>query len=512
MRVALVVVALAALAALAVVGSSVEAEVEWITPSFLEEAPQQRAWNKASSDEPHLAPVAAYNDAHESHSLMESQATAEARVDAMLSATVTAQGKTEAQLEAEIATRGPGLFAEFKARFKKTYTDETARLKTFLANLLRIAKLNAKAFFSSIPKRLRAVYTHLSEFADQTKEEFAQLMGATPYGRDLNLPIAPAAPVGVLAGKTATVVPTSGKVEAKVVNGTTSTATPVKTSKDAKSRTPKGVKQTKGKKKASAKKGKSFLEVETEVDVDGPPVRRNMVAPIDSDWRAKGTPIANQGRCSACWSFAATAALETLAGIAKSTPAPALSQQQLLDCVRLMDKTNGCKGGNPLEAIKWLQANGGQAAASAYPVTFSPTGSCTKTASGAGVVPSRVFSAVRPCAISESRGFSGCPSPDENELGHQLSSGGPLITTLDASSFQFYAGGVMADDTSCSKALDYAHHVVVIEGLSTDAATGVRSWILRNSWGESFGEKGRIRMLFGKNVCGLGNNVLKVTV
>lgn len=71
--------------------------------------------------------------------------------------------------------------------------------------------------------------------------------------------------------------------------------------------------------------------------------------------------------------------------------------------------------------------------------------------------------------------------PDEAEMAHQLSSGGPLLVIFDASSFQFYTSGVLVNDANCSTAAAKVDHVLSIEGLQTDAKTGTRYWIVRNS-------------------------------
>ena len=65
------------------------------------------------------------------------------------------------------------------------------------------------------------------------------------------------------------------------------------------------------------------------------------------DWRVQGavTPVKQQGLCGACWSFAATGALEGAWKLfGPNHTLDSLSEQQLVDC---SSKNNGCDGGNP---------------------------------------------------------------------------------------------------------------------------------------------------------------------
>jgi hypothetical protein len=70
-----------------------------------------------------------------------------------------------------------------------------------------------------------------------------------------------------------------------------------------------------------------------------------------------------------------------------------------------------------------------------------------------------------------------------------------------SSVFQFYTGGIISS-TACGTSLDHAVNLV---GYGT--ASGVLYWIVRNSWGTSWGEAGYFRVLrstsSGVGICGL---------
>jgi C1A family cysteine protease len=78
---------------------------------------------------------------------------------------------------------------------------------------------------------------------------------------------------------------------------------------------------------------------------------------------------------------------------------------------------------------------------------------------------------------------------------------GPVSVAIEADQqcFQFYSGGVLSDP-SCGTTLD---HGVLVVGYGTDAATNTPYWIVKNSWGASWGEAGYIRLIRGTNECGI---------
>jgi len=81
---------------------------------------------------------------------------------------------------------------------------------------------------------------------------------------------------------------------------------------------------------------------------------------------------------------------------------------------------------------------------------------------------------------------------------------GPVSVTIEAdtSVFQMYTGGVL-DSIRCGTSLD---HAVAAVGYGTEG--GVEYFLVRNSWGTSWGEQGYIKIAASagsrnKGVCGI---------
>ena len=198
------------------------------------------------------------------------------------------------------------------------------------------------------------------------------------------------------------------------------------------------------------------------------------------DWRAKGavTAVKNQGQCGSCWSFSTTGNIEGQWFIA-GNPLVSLSEQQLVSC----DTTNnGCQGGMMDNAFAWLvSTNGGNILSeSVYPY-----------ASGQGTAPACNPPAVAPAAtITGHRDLPG----SESSMAQWMLTGGPISIGVDATSWQTYSGGVMTNCVSTQ-----VDHGVLAVGF--DDSSSPPYWIIKNSWGPTWGESGYIRIAKGSNQC-----------
>ena len=100
-------------------------------------------------------------------------------------------------------------------------------------------------------------------------------------------------------------------------------------------------------------------------------------------------------------------------------------------------------------------------------------------------------------------GYVDVPEGDEQALKDALATVGPVSVAIDATQekFMLYKRGVFVDDT-CTNKEDSLDHGVLVVGYGTD--NGMDYWIVKNSWGTTWGEEGYIRMARNKeNMCGI---------
>jgi len=219
------------------------------------------------------------------------------------------------------------------------------------------------------------------------------------------------------------------------------------------------------------------------------PVRNGdpATSPDSVDWRTQGAVnyVKNQGQCGSCWAFSAVCALEGQWAIHKGS-LPDCGEQQLVSCD---PSSHGCSGGWPSRSYDYISGQGsnGIDTQSSYPYTASDS-SCdySKTQDGQNVAAT--------CTGPHSVGSS------EGALQEAVGNVGPISICLCASSSAFgqYSGGIF-DDASCGTSIN---HAVACVGYDTNQ----NYWIVRNSWGTSWGESGYIRMVKGKNMCGMLSN------
>ena len=104
--------------------------------------------------------------------------------------------------------------------------------------------------------------------------------------------------------------------------------------------------------------------------------------------------------------------------------------------------------------------------------------------------------------VSEYGTYSILTAP--NNVVHQIQAEiyarGPVATGVNAEPIVKYTGGIV-DDTKIWHMM--VNHIVSIVGWGTDEETGTKFWIVRNSWGQYWGEMGYFRIIMGKNSLGI---------
>ncbi len=208
--------------------------------------------------------------------------------------------------------------------------------------------------------------------------------------------------------------------------------------------------------------------------------------PADFDWRRMVSgglqPIRNQGGCGSCWAFSVTAVLESLHMIKFGHSNLDLAEQTL---VSTCSGAGNCSGGY-FDAFDYLK-NPGLPNESSDPYRASNT-SCKSSLAAAAKI-------VRWSYVGhENR------EPTTDELKAAILKYGPISVEVNGS-FGAYSGGVFNRCVSGS-----SNHMVTLEGWDdTDQA-----WIMRNSWGTSWGENGYMRIKYTDSQGRKCNNIGKV--
>lgn len=199
------------------------------------------------------------------------------------------------------------------------------------------------------------------------------------------------------------------------------------------------------------------------------------------------TPVKNQGGCGSCWAFSGTEVLETHVAI-QTGKLIEMAPQEFVSCMPNPDEcggTGGCEG-----ATQWLlfdyAAQNGMTTEESYPYTARDSQCKTPEVSDyeatLALLTSNTLLYASTQPVANITGYVRLPTNDYDALmaATQLSS---VAITVSAS-WGAYESGVFDDVDACGFELD---HGVVVEGYGTDSTSGEEYWLVRNSWGTSWG-------------------------
>jgi len=224
----------------------------------------------------------------------------------------------------------------------------------------------------------------------------------------------------------------------------------------------------------TGKEVKPYVPAEVEVAAEQSESNESTRAlPAAFTWLGQNmmTPCKNQGSCGSCWSFAACGAFESVVKIWDNVSRD-MSEQWLVNCTPNMDCGGGMFPGSMFKSTgcvyevdeKYKGVNG--TCKSTYPYHEKPVG-------------------YKQLAVN----------PTTAQIKQAIYDYGPVWAAIDAgTNFQNYKSGVMTQTDGTDM-----NHAIVLCGW--DDATS--SWVLRNSWGTSWGEnQGYMRIKWGISVVG----------
>ena len=228
-------------------------------------------------------------------------------------------------------------------------------------------------------------------------------------------------------------------------------------------------------------------------DDDDDLTKRNLVVYNPINYMNRFNLPRDQGSCGGCWAFTTAAALEGNQSIKTNTVIKYLSPQQMIDC---STANFGCQGGSLRMGMNYVLQFGLQYE-SDYPYremnqkcSYSNTKNLVKITNW-NFCSNQSRDVTRYCNFDKIYNFL---------------SKGPVSTMVDGGTFAFqhYSWGVF--NSPCSQ----INHGVLLIGYGV-STTGIRYYLIRNSWGPYWGENGYIRIQVNdanRNSCFVGFEVV----
>ncbi|XP_059820577.1 dipeptidyl peptidase 1 [Hypanus sabinus] len=227
--------------------------------------------------------------------------------------------------------------------------------------------------------------------------------------------------------------------------------------------------------------------------------------PESWDWRDVDgvnyvTPVRNQGTCGSCYSFSSMGMLEARIRIlTNNTQTPILSTQQIISC---SNYSQGCAGGFPyLIAGKYAQ-DFGLVEEDCFPY-IGRDSPCTMKRSCYHYYTSQYYYV---------GGFYGACNEAVMKL--ELVKNGPVSVAFEVhNDFFHYHGGIYHHSglNDPFNPFELTNHAVLLVGYGTDPQTKENYWIVKNSWGASWGEDGYFRILRGTDECAIESIAIAAT-
>ena len=210
----------------------------------------------------------------------------------------------------------------------------------------------------------------------------------------------------------------------------------------------------------------------------------NLTSEDDIDWRLVKNKyihkVKDQLDCGSCWAFSTNAAVQSAwvtyneQKLQKDINAPDLSEQLLVDCQTL---SYGCKSGNVYKSMNYYMKNAPKFTKD-Y-VYEAKDGYCKANYTSDAIPVLKTW--YQPYKYSDS------------DMRFHLSYGVLTVSLRStAKVFKFYAGGVIGESDVKACGYSTTHDLAIVA--SYTESNGSKYWVIQNSWGEDWGEKGFVKI------------------
>mmetsp|Transcript_29017 Transcript_29017/g.79366 ORF Transcript_29017/g.79366 Transcript_29017/m.79366 type:complete len:275 (+) Transcript_29017:3-827(+) len=219
--------------------------------------------------------------------------------------------------------------------------------------------------------------------------------------------------------------------------------------------------------------------------------------------------------CGSCWAMGSTSSLADRWNVAQGPeklPQIMLSVQNVLSCGNDETSCGTCNGGDDAPVYQYAKDFG------------IPHESCSNYMAVNTKCNNRmpVTEKNKPGCYTCSPGAKGCTAISEydklfvsnfgkcsgyEKMKQEIYNNGPISCGIDATDkMEAYTGGIYSE-----KGAESIDHIISVVGWGVDAQTADEYWIVRNSWGEPWGEKGFMRIVTSKNTgpAGTANNAIE---
>nr|CAD7425771.1 unnamed protein product [Timema monikensis] len=210
----------------------------------------------------------------------------------------------------------------------------------------------------------------------------------------------------------------------------------------------------------------------------------NIQLPEEFDWRHYNvvTEVKNQGSCGSCWAFSVTGNVEGQWALRRGKLV-SLSEQELVDCDTL---DQGCGGGLMFNTYTAIKNIGGLENEDDYPYEgegeqchFDKSEVQVTVAGGVNI------------------------TSNETQMAQWLVKNGPISIAINANAMQFYFGGVSHPWSFLCDPESLDHGVLIVGyGVHTYPLfhKTLPFWVIKNSWGPSWGEQVGNEVMHGNQV------------